>query len=45
MHLLTGSYAPAARLNLDATVIFTRPLESSAEPWLTRLQIDGRVSF
>ena len=48
MNLGTVSYMPRNRVNLDLIAIFTRLLDAPsgvANPWLTRLQVDARVSF
>lgn len=47
-HIATGSVMPLARVNVDVTGIFTRPLEPVAGlsgGLLTRLQIDLRFGF
>lgn len=47
-HIVQLSYMPKTRLNLDATLLFTRRLRVAAgasNPLLTRLQLDARVAF
>lgn len=47
-HIVQLSFVPKTRLNLDATVLFTKGLRVAAgapNPTLTRLQLDARVSF
>ncbi len=47
-HILAGSFAPAARVNLDATAYFTKKIlvePGEANRLLVRLQLDARVSF
>ncbi|HEX2445897.1 MAG TPA: putative porin [Vicinamibacterales bacterium] len=46
--VLTGSYMPVNRINLDVALIFTKALEVPADSpnrTLTRLQVDARFSF
>ena len=48
MNMLSLSFMPAPRVNLDVTTILTKPLIASPGPaanLLTRVQIDGRVTF
>ena len=48
MNMATFSFMPRNRLNLDATAIFTKLLRvppGAANPLLTRIQLDARVSF
>jgi hypothetical protein len=48
MNMATFSYMPRPRLNLDMIAIFTRLLEprpGAANPTLTRIQVDARVTF
>jgi hypothetical protein len=48
MNMVTFSYMPRTRLNLDMIAIFTRLLEApaaSANQTLKRIQIDARVTF
>ncbi|MGH9313968.1 MAG: putative porin [Vicinamibacterales bacterium] len=47
-HQLAASYMPVNRVNIDVAAILTKALQAaagSANRWLTRLQIDGRVTF
>jgi hypothetical protein len=47
-HQIAGSYMPVNRINVDASVILTKLLEApvgSPNRWLTRLQIDARLTF
>jgi len=47
-HQMAGSYMPVNRINIDVTVILSKLLEppaGSPNHWLTRLQIDGRLTF
>lgn len=48
MNMATLSYMPRARVNLDVIAILTRllaPPRGDANPLLTRIQIDARVTF
>ena len=48
MNMLTFSFAPLSRVNLDATAILTTLLDppvAARNPLLKRIQIDARVSF
>jgi hypothetical protein len=46
MHMAGFSFKPQGRINLDATAIVTRLLDTDApNPYLFRLQIDARVAF
>jgi hypothetical protein len=48
MNMASFSYAPRNRVNLDATVILTRLLDTPTgltNPLLKRIQIDARVTF
>jgi hypothetical protein len=48
MNLLTFSYMPRTRVNLEAIAILTKLIEppaSSVNPLTTRIQIDARISF
>jgi hypothetical protein len=48
MNMATFSYMPKNRLNLDMTALFTRLLDApagAANPMLTRIQVDARVTF
>jgi hypothetical protein len=48
MNMATFSYMPLRRVNLDFTAIFTKLLDAGsrpANPTLTRIQVDARVTF
>jgi hypothetical protein len=48
MNMATFSYMPKNRLNIDMTALFTRLLDApagAANPMLTRIQVDARVTF
>jgi hypothetical protein len=48
MNLLTFSYMPRTRVNLEAIAILTKLIEppaSGVNPLTTRIQIDARISF
>ena len=45
IHMVGFSYMPVRRVNLDATGIFSNVLDGPPEPWLTRVQVDARVTF